>query len=1350
MAVEPSDAPGSTEAHIPRTLTYVDVQGEPQVVSEGELTSLERPLIVLGEPGMGKTHLLLRLATTPGFEFVTAKGLLRRSTTEAEAPQSRVLVIDALDEVASARADDPIHMVLRQLGVLGCPPFILSCRSADWRSAIAKHDIGEDYGRAPLELRLNPFTEDDAYRWLSGQVTDERARETINGLSQRGLDTLFGNPLMLTLVAQLASQNGTLPETRADLFEGACGRLWAEQNPRHQTTALAQLGRVAALDAAGAASAALLLTGSEAASREVAGHVQEGDLRVADMVSLLGAEAIDTILGSLLFQRPGERDRFVPLHRTIAEFLGARWLAALATPATARRIMALLTYNGGVPASLRGLHAWLAHFSPLLAPEVIQNDCYGVLRYGDADGLSVTQGDAMLDALKALSVRNPYFRSEDWTRYRARGLMHPELAGKVRAIVLAPDSAPQLRSLLLEALKGSPAANLLRDDLVRLMMDDGAEAHHHRERIGAAEALIDLRDPTLDWSAIVQTLSHRAATDARHLAIDILITRGPGAFSAEVIVDAALAYFGRLPGLDASADDIETVGPLYFLSRRLPEALIAPVLDLFAQRNPPERSGHWKSDYAVNEFVTSLISRQLGHDMPTPLRLIAWLRILSTHRSHIGEERRGIGEFIRSQPDLRRAIQEHVLLAEPGDDTPWARAWELQQAEAGLMPDADDVVALLGSPRLSPLSDPVVQEKWKDIVRLAARREGLPPAVANAAGRQASGTAELESFLADMANPKVPKWELDQRRRDAAEIRRRTAAWAKHRQDFQGRLAEIRTGELGWILPLARAYRGEFNDMDSKASPEARIRDWLGEEILEAARVGFEAVLHRADLPTSTQIAESYSQSKRWNFITPIMVGLLERIATGRGLEGVPQDVILSGRLGCEWELIGDADEGKALKDALDARLMADGEAFTAYARLLIEPQLKKAADTTHISGLYQLTRQADVAPIVTGLAGEWLARFPDMPAIAEIELIDHLARFQALPALRVAAAAREAAGYRSEEQRLTWLAAEFLADFSKFRADLSKAGAIDRNLMWHIRRLGGLRRADRGDSQGALARIVWLIETFRSLHPAVGRPTGTTSGDENEWDATEYMHAAIRELASDTSDAAIAALTKLRDEVSDGYSAGIRKSLSDQVQARREADFKPLRLDDLAAVLREAPPATIQDLRAVALDALQRAQRQLRGDDVDSIRLFYDAGVPLTENRCRNVLTTLLRGQLPFGIDCVPERAMPNGKRVDLALVTGTLQLPLEAKGQWNPHLWTAALNQLDGLYTKEWRASGAGIYLVFWFGPNAPENRKLKTPSKGSTLPASPDELAAALSERLPEHRRADLSIVVFDVSL
>ena len=108
----------------------------------------------------------------------------------------------------------------------------------------------------------------------------------------------------------------------------------------------------------------------------------------------------------------------------------------------------------------------------------------------------------------------------------------------------------------------------------------------------------------------------------------------------------------------------------------------------------------------------------------------------------------------------------------------------------------------------------------------------------------------------------------------------------------------------------------------------------------------------------------------------------------------------------------------------------------------------------------------------------------------------------------------------------------------------------------------------------------------------------------------------------------------------------------------------------------------------------------------------------------------------------------MPKGKRADLALQMGALQVPVEAKGQWNRGLWSAAVKQLDGLYTKEWRASGVGIYLVFWFGADVPDSRRLKAPPTGAK-PRSPAELATALAAHIPEHRRSDLSIVVFDAS-
>jgi len=292
--------------HIARTLSYVDAQGEARTLEEGQLAALPTPYVVLGEPGMGKTWLLKTFAKAQGFEFITARALLRRPSAELLKVDTAVWVIDALDEVASARGDEPVQAVLARLVELGTPPFILSCRSADWQGAIAKHDIKEDYGVDPPQVQIDPLSRGEARRALAAELGDEEtARMTIDDLVARGLEPLLGNPLTLLLIASLTKAHGQLPETRADLYREACDLLVREQNARHRQGALNSLTKDEALNAAGAACAALLLTGSEAVSLETAGAVAEGDLRAVEIAALPEASAVEAVLHSRLFRRPG-------------------------------------------------------------------------------------------------------------------------------------------------------------------------------------------------------------------------------------------------------------------------------------------------------------------------------------------------------------------------------------------------------------------------------------------------------------------------------------------------------------------------------------------------------------------------------------------------------------------------------------------------------------------------------------------------------------------------------------------------------------------------------------------------------------------------------------------------------------------------------------------------------------------------------------------------------------------------------------------------------------------------------------------------------------------------------------
>jgi len=1335
--------------HIPRTLSYIDARGEPQTVDEGQLGALPAPYVVLGEPGMGKTWLLKTFAKAQGFAFITARALLRQPAAELRKVATAVWVIDALDEVASARGDEPVQAVLARLGELGTPPFILSCRSADWQGAIAKHDIKEDYGIDVPQLQIDPLSRGEARRALAAELGDqETARKSIDDLAMRGLEPLFGNPLTLLLIANLTKAHGQLPETRADLYREACDLLVREQNAKHRQGALDSLTKDEALNAAGAACATLILTGSEAVSLEASGTVAEGDLRAVEIAALPEAASVEAVLHSRLFRRPGGGDRMAPLHRTIAEYLGAKWLAARFGPASARRLFALVTFREGVPASLRGLHAWLAHFNPAIAEQVIATDPFGVLRYGDADGLTPSQGLAMLRGLQQLSIETPYFRERDWTRYSARGLAQAALADEVRAVVLDPKTSYALRTVLLDALKGAPTSALLKADLFKVMMADGKKSLGRDARVSAAEILIGLKDSADDWPTIVDTLSKRLPPMSRYLAVDIIITAGSAAFPAAGIVRAILAYTGRLAGLKKRPGRVDGVGPLYHLARQIPVEQISAVLDEYSAQCPKDPPRDWNAEYALNDLIATLISRRLEGPAPDPPDILRWVRIHAELHINSGEKRKAIRDWMRAHDDVRRAIQTHVMFIEKGDEDVWGRAWSLNRLDAGLFPDVGDVAALLDSAHLKPVSKASVGRKWRDVVQLAAHADGLPEPVSTKAGAQAAGDVDLEIFLDKLRNPSPPAWAEEQRKRQADEARRREKEWAKHRADYQTRRNQIRSGDVNGVQQLALAYAGRFHDLNEAKDPHDRIRLWLGDDLLRAALDGFEAVLHRCDLPGSIKIAEGYAKSRGWGFAIPILVGLLERVRTGRGLAGVPEDVIISGRLAMEWETLGDGDENQTVRDALDAWLTAHPTSHEAYIRRLIEPQLRKAGESSHINGLHQLARNEAAAAVVTPLASEWLSNFPDMPGIAEIELIDHLTRFNAWDAVRAAAVERKSQGFRDDEHRLLWLSVDFLTAFEAARADLDATAIAHPNLLWHLRSRGGLNRSDPADG-GTLAKASWQVRTFRKQFPSREWPTGSYGGDQNPWNASDFLHGAIAVIAADLSDPAVAALTQLRDDVNDSYSENIRNAVSAQARARREEAFRPATLSDVAAVAAGDRPRTMEDLRAMVLDAVDVLQARVRGDQFNTVERFYDAGAPLDEERCRDVVGALLQGELRHGIQQLSEARMPAAKRADLAFLLEGLQLPLEAKGQCNEALWTAPMGQLEKLYTTEWRASGIGIYLVFWFGLDAPKGRKLRGPPKGQPRPVTPDELATSLVATIPEHRRSDLSVVVLDLS-
>jgi hypothetical protein len=1336
--------------YISRVLTYHDGDGVEHKVAEADLACLPGPVVILGDPGMGKTKLLEALDLSADHHYVTARKFIRSPDPQSLCQPGRILVIDALDEVAAARESDPINQVLAQLAKAGRPPFMLSCRGADWQGAIGRQDIYEEYDQEPKVLTLAPVSREEALNHLAVDLGQARSEALLGELDARALQALYGNPLMLTLIGKLVLEHGQLPATRHELYDQSCDLLRKENNKLRAASHLATMSRAAVLDAAGGACAALLLSGAEAISLEAPGQVANGDLHIAEVAELPGVSPLVHVLGSKLFSRQRGGDRFAPIHRTIAEFLGARWLAGRLPQVGMRRLMGLLTFNGGVPASLRGLHAWVGDFDPALASAVVANDVYGFIRYGDPSTLSDNGLRELLAALRALSVDNPHFH--DWSQQAAPSLARSTLVREIGDLIFDRTSAFHLRMLLLEAIEGQEIVDGLADRLKGLVVNGGKDRGSFAERRAAADALIAAPQLKLDWPKLLRTLHRRSAEDCRRLAVEIMAKIGPGKFAARQVAEAALAYLNLLPGL-ASTERTDTVGVLYVLGVAIPDDQISAVLDAVAAFKPSPRSTErgWETRYAFSEFVDTLVTRQFAVRAPEPIQLLNWLRLARKRDGYNTDRRKDITQALIDRTALRRAIQHQVLLVETDHESLWGRFWRMTDFEPGLAPTSADVIWLVEQAKLDA-GDPEQREVLFDLIRLDNRPTGLSSDLLAALAPIAAAHSEVAAFLEAMRKNRIPEWQRKDEARRRRENRQREARWARHRSDFSSRAAGIASGELNDVYAAAQCYLGRFHDIDRKLAPNSRVEQWLGEALSASMLFGFEAVLHRQDLPSAAAVADSYALSKYWHYMLPMLAGLIERVRSSRGLEDLSEDVLIAAKLGLLHEHIDKDTGGEDLEAALSAWFAERPQSAERLARLAIEPQIRQKQE--HVRGLYLMMRARRPQPLTVALAQEWLETFTTMTPTAEYEMVGHLLRAGRWDAIRQIADRRLTAGYRDDDHAKAWLAIGFVTDFETHRAALTAAAAQDPDLLWFIRTWRGEARRNGANEQStpvaaSVPALLWLIETFRPKFPGIHRPPGPSGGDRNPYDAADFLRAIISILGGDTNDEALAAMNVLRDAPSDLYSDLIRQVRAEQITARRETDFKPAAFAEIQAVVMGAAPRTVADVKAIALDALAMAQAMIQGDDLESVSLFYDAGEPLGENDCRDRLGVLLRGLLPFGIDINPERTAPSHTRADMAITLGRLHLPVEAKGQWHAKLWSAAQAQLDQNYTRDWRAEGAGIYLVFWFGSDAPPKRKLRAPPRGQARPETPEQLQEALAALVPDHRRGDIAIVVLDVS-
>ncbi|MBK8121382.1 MAG: hypothetical protein IPK39_21180 [Sulfuritalea sp.] len=310
--------------NVPRNCTEVDRNGvrKPGLALS---TLRDRPAyVLLGEPGAGKTTAFREEARAAGCEAIPARDFIAFDRPEW---RGWTLFIDGLDEIRAGSTDSrtPFDVIRQRIDALGRPRFRISCREADWRGAGDRDSLDRvaPGGRVDV-LHLDELDTEQIEILLRENHGVSNPEGFIEVARERRLDGLLGNPQSLHMLAEAIGQRW--PNSLAETYALACQRLAEEPNRDHRD-AWRQAG-VATDDvllAAGHACAVQLLAGIAGFALDpgVAGEAHPA----FDAIGLTRTQALNRALASRLFDSRAHDERREVAHRSIAEFLGARFLA---------------------------------------------------------------------------------------------------------------------------------------------------------------------------------------------------------------------------------------------------------------------------------------------------------------------------------------------------------------------------------------------------------------------------------------------------------------------------------------------------------------------------------------------------------------------------------------------------------------------------------------------------------------------------------------------------------------------------------------------------------------------------------------------------------------------------------------------------------------------------------------------------------------------------------------------------------------------------------------------------------------------------------------------------------------
>lgn len=1354
---------------VPRTCTTRDDQSGERKSRPLEDFCAAPAYVLLGDPGAGKTASFKREAEATGGHYIRAHEFAALDPSPQLA--GKALFIDGLDEMRAGGGDGrtPLFQVRRHLDRLGRPPFRLSCREADWygdSDSAALRDAAP--GGSLLVLHLDPLSGDDIALLLERKFGRTDQADFIRQAERHGLADLLRNPQTLGLLARAVGESW--PDGRRATYELACRQLVRETNPEHRAAKRANAPTAdALLDATGFLCAVQLLAG-------IAGFALDDD--AADDQHVLWRELPASCglpwlaaLESGLFQRDEREQQRIPVHRSIAEFLGARHLAALIDTQglPLGRVVALMaSEDGGIVPDLRGLAAWLAVHCRGGRDELVGRDPLGVVLYGDVRDFPTEDKRRVLAALKAEAERYANFRFEDWTAAPFGALATPDMVPVFLELLASPSRTEADIALLdcaLDALRYGPP-------LAELVASVGQDATR-------LDALLD---------AAVRDVSY--PSHIRHTALKILLRdlprNAPRLLSlardlqAGMVEDEDDQLLGRLltelfPEFIRPEEVFDFLHPekqnrligdyRVFWGHHLPEDapndLLPKLLGQLAPRNPAlaKSLGH----YQAARMAGGLLARGLEThgDAISDAWLYDWLGAGLDEYEHPridGEHQKRVAAWLTERPERYKAVLLAGAARCIGKEDVWPCLFRSASRLYGAEPPVDIVPWYLERAAAETHAELKRHFFEQAAVRLVRQggQEWLTLGALDYLGPWIAVHPEFEPYLQNFTSWPIGDWRKDdaaRKREWDKEREQRKEGWRRY---FREHLDAIRDGSAhpNVLHDLARAYLWGYLDLQGD-TPRERLADFLGDdrELIDAAYAGFRRSLERGDLPGVAEIVDLEVKGRMHYIRQPCLVGIEELYRADPDAALRLDDEVLRKLLAFHYTWISNEDP------AWFAALVKTRPALVAV--VLVDyalPLLRKGRE--HVSGIWPLAYDNAYAEVARVALPELLKGFP-LRAKSQLlaNALDPLLKAALLrldrAALATIVADRLAQGSMSAAQRVHWLACGLMIAPQEYEGPLAAHIGKSKPL---AARLGSfLHNRERHSGWSANlpeSTLALLIELLAPDAPPE-RPTGAHWVSPAMQTADE-VRAFIDTLGGNPSEASRQQLERLLalPKLAPWYNR-LRHAAYTQRIARRKASFRHLDAAKVCRTLANRDPANAADLAALAYEHLRDLAQKIREGSTNDYLQYWSFDEsnkkplrPKPENDCRNALLSDLTERIGrLGIDAIKEGYYAEDKRADIRVACGGTQgfnVPIEIKKDSHSDLWRAIHEQLIERYTRDPGSDGFGIYLVFWFG-----GKDMPPPQEGKK-PVSAAELEERLQRTLSPEESRRIYICVINCAL